>query len=57
MKLASMSDVYDEECEQIKKDFPDDPDAINWEENHVFIDSDVVRCGMLVKLKDVLITR
>lgn len=35
--LKRMSDVYDEECEHIRKDFPDDPDAINWEENHVFM--------------------
>ena len=35
--LKRMSDVYDEECEQIKKDYPDDPDAVTWEENHIFL--------------------
>lgn len=35
--LKRMSDVYDEECEHIQEDFPDDPDAVEWEENHVFM--------------------
>ena len=35
--LKRMSDVYDEECEQIRKDYPDEPDAVDWEENHVFM--------------------
>jgi type I restriction enzyme M protein len=29
-------DVYDEECEQILKDYDGDEEAIEWEENHVF---------------------
>jgi len=31
-----ISDVYDEECERIKIEFPDDEEALEWEENHRF---------------------
>lgn len=31
-----ISDVYDEECERIRAEFPDDEDALEWEENHRF---------------------
>lgn len=30
-------DVYDEECEQILKEYEGDRDALNWEENHRFV--------------------
>lgn len=35
--LKRMSDVYDEECVHICEEYPDDPDAVDWEENHVFM--------------------
>ncbi len=31
-----ISDVYDEECEKIREMYPDDEDALEWEENHRF---------------------
>ncbi len=35
--LKRMSDVYDEECEEIREAYPDDPEAVEWEENHMFM--------------------
>lgn len=32
-----ISDVYDEECDEIRAKFPDDEDALNWGEFHKFI--------------------
>jgi type I restriction enzyme M protein len=32
-----ISDVYDEECRQILKDYGGDEEALEWEENHRFL--------------------
>lgn len=37
MFFKRICDVYDEECEQIRAEYGDEEDALQWEENHRFV--------------------